>query len=70
MSNTMRTDARGPSFEKGQTTKRQRRLNEILANWTAMVERNPAFRQKAPGIRGGVLGRSPTIFFIVFIFFL
>jgi hypothetical protein len=29
------------------------------ANSTVMVARNPAFRQKAPGIRGGVWGEAP-----------
>jgi hypothetical protein len=31
-----------------------------------MVERNPAFRQKAPGIRGDVWGEAPRFFFILF----
>jgi hypothetical protein len=33
-----------------------------------MVARNPAFRQKAPGIRGGVWGEAPR-FFLFFLFF-
>ena len=40
----------------------------VLANSTVMVARNPAFRQKAPGIRGGVWGESPR-FFLFFLFF-
>jgi hypothetical protein len=32
------------------------------ANCTVMVERNPAFMQKAPGIRGGVWGEAPRFF--------
>ena len=39
------------------------------AKSTVMVERNPAFRQKAPGIRGDVWGEAPR-FFYFFIFFL
>ena len=31
------------------------------ANSTVMVARNPAFRQKAPGIRGGVWGKNHLI---------
>jgi hypothetical protein len=40
-----------------------------MAKSTVMVERNPAFRQKAPGIRGGVWGEAPRFFFILFYFF-
>ena len=39
-----------------------------LAKSTVMVPRNPAFRQKAPGIRGGVWGVAPR-FFYFFLFF-
>jgi hypothetical protein len=39
-----------------------------MAKSTVMVERNPAFRQKAPGIRGGVWGEAPR-FFYFFLFF-
>ena len=38
------------------------------AKSTVMVARNPAFRQKAPGIRGGVWGESPRFFYFFFIF--
>ncbi len=38
------------------------------AKSTVMVPRNPAFRQKAPGIRGGVWGEAPR-FFLFFLFF-
>jgi hypothetical protein len=31
-----------------------------------MVERNPAFRQKAPGIRGDVWGEAPRFFIFYF----
>jgi len=41
-----------------------------LANWRVMVARNPAFRQKAPDIRGGVWGEAPRFFLFFFIFFL
>ena len=37
------------------------------AKSTVMVARNPAFRQKAPGIRGGVWGEAPRFFFIFFL---
>jgi hypothetical protein len=37
-----------------------------LANSTVMVPRNPAFRQKAPGIRGGVWGEAPRFFYFIF----
>jgi hypothetical protein len=33
-----------------------------------MVPRNPAFRQKAPGIRGGVWGEAPRFFLFLFYF--
>jgi hypothetical protein len=33
-----------------------------------MVARNPAFRQKAPGIRGGVWGEAPRFFYFVYFF--
>ena len=51
-----------------------RRLQQKLhlhhaAKSTVMVARNPAFRQKAPGIRGGVWGEAPRFFFIFFYFF-
>ncbi len=32
-----------------------------------MVPRNPAFRQKAPGIRGGVWDEAPRFFLFIFI---
>ena len=38
------------------------------AKSTVMVARNPAFRQKAPGIRGGVWGAAPR-FFLFFVYF-
>ena len=40
----------------------------LLANWTVMVARNPAFRQKAPGIRGGVWGEAPRFFYFLYFF--
>jgi hypothetical protein len=39
------------------------------AKSTVMVARNPAFRQKAPGIRGGVWGEAPRFFLFFFLFF-
>ena len=42
----------------------------MLGKSTVMVPRNPAFRQKAPGIRGGVWGEAPRFFLFFFIFFL
>ena len=36
------------------------------AKSTVMVPRNPAFRQKAPGIRGGVWGEAPRFFIFYF----
>ena len=40
----------------------------MLGKSTVMVPRNPAFRQKAPGIRG-VCGAKPHDFFYFFLFF-
>ena len=43
----------------------------VQAKSTVMVPHNPAFRQKAPGIRGGVWGfKAPRFFLFFFIFFL
>ncbi len=39
-----------------------------VAKSTVMVPRNPAFRQKAPGIRGGVWGEAPRFFYFLFFF--
>ena len=44
-------------------------LSWIEAKSTVMVARNPAFRQKAPGIRGGVWGEVPRFCLFFFIFF-
>jgi hypothetical protein len=44
-------------------------LRRVKANSTVMVPRNPAFRQKAPGIRGGVWGEAPRFFLFLFYFF-
>jgi hypothetical protein len=43
-------------------------IESLQANSTVMVPRNPAFRQNAPGIRGGVWGEAPR-FFLFFLFF-
>ena len=44
----------------------RREFGSVTANSTVMMARNPAFRQKAPVIRGGVWGEAPRFFLIFF----